>query len=505
MQHFYDNQIRRYLLQMVRMMSNFNYTDGNRNERQIPVAYGDMSRQVANLISQNSEASMPSIPRMAVYVTGLAIDDSRRGDSSYVNKLHIRERRYDSAGNEYLEQEGKNYTVERLMPTPYTLTMNVDIWSSNTDQKLQILEQILVLFNPSLELQTTDNYVDWTSLTTVRLTNVNWSSRSIPSGTDDAIDISTLTFETPIFINPPAKVKRLGVITNIIASVFTEDTGNVVNGLTKPEINQYKDSDTLNTNTNTVIKSDGNSGIVEERTNEGISIGEADAVIGINYQAASIVVLNNTATLQRGEGLPDVTWEGYINALPFHFKDYVTTIKLRRADTGYEISGTVSLSSSDPRELDINFDTDSTPSDTLLEGENGTRGTVDYIVNPRDFDPRNVISESPRILLLEAINTSVNVGQDVGSTPNNYVYDGPDAWKNADGSDFVAGANDIVEWTGTKWNVVFDASVASLDSTIIYTTNINTNIQYKFDPDEGEWYKAFDGIYHPGTWRLDYN
>ena len=39
-----------------------------------------------------------------------------------------------------LNKEGKNYTVERLMPTPYTLTVNVDVWSSNTDQKLQIIQ-----------------------------------------------------------------------------------------------------------------------------------------------------------------------------------------------------------------------------------------------------------------------------------------------------------------------------------------------------------------------------
>ena len=55
------------------------------------------------------------------------------------------------------------------MPTPYTLSMKADIWTSNTDQKLQLLEQILVLFNPALEIQTTDNYIDWTSLSVVYL------------------------------------------------------------------------------------------------------------------------------------------------------------------------------------------------------------------------------------------------------------------------------------------------------------------------------------------------
>ena len=76
MQHFYDNQIRRYLLQVIRLMSNFYWKDGEGAERQIPVAYGDISRQVANQIAQNSEAVAPSVPRMAVYVTGLAIDNN---------------------------------------------------------------------------------------------------------------------------------------------------------------------------------------------------------------------------------------------------------------------------------------------------------------------------------------------------------------------------------------------------------------------------------------------
>jgi len=493
MQHFYDNQIRRYVLQITRMMSNFYWKNGDGDLKQIPVKYGNLSRQVANLIAGNSEATLPTVPQMAVYITSLAIDNTRRSDSSYINKLHIRERRYDSAGNEYLEAEGKNYTVERLMPTPYTLSFNVDIWSSNTDQKLQILEQLLVLFNPSLEIQTTDNYVDWTSLTTVTLTNINWSSKSVPQGTDDAIDIATLSLEAPIYINPPAKVKRLGVITNIITSIFADDTGTIAAGMTRPEINQYNDIDNLSYESREILKSDGNGNIITETDPEISKVGNADLSFGTNYQDSSVIIFDNTAQLYRSNGLEDAEWESYINALPFQFKDYVTTIKLRRADTGYEISGTVSLSSTDPRFLDVNFDTDSAPSDTLLEGPNGVRGNVDYVVNPLTFNPLPKLSENPRILILEPIKATAS-------------EDGPDAWKSSSGDDTLnAAAGDIIEWSGTEWVVVFDSTTASLDSTLIYTTNLNTQIQYKFDPDSGEWFKSFDGIYPPGTWRLDYN
>ena len=41
---------------------------------------------------------MPSVPRMAVYITGLELDRERLADATYVEKVNIRERAYDEAG-----------------------------------------------------------------------------------------------------------------------------------------------------------------------------------------------------------------------------------------------------------------------------------------------------------------------------------------------------------------------------------------------------------------------
>ena len=71
MQHFYDGQIRRYITQIVRLLSNFSYKDSQDKLVKIPVMYGDMTRQVASIINDNSENKIPSAPRMAVYITGL--------------------------------------------------------------------------------------------------------------------------------------------------------------------------------------------------------------------------------------------------------------------------------------------------------------------------------------------------------------------------------------------------------------------------------------------------
>ena len=219
MQHFYDGQIRRYLLQTIRALSHFTVKYGDGRLVRIPVVYGDADRQAASIMRQNSENKINSTPRIAVYITGLSLDPSRLSDSTFVGKVHVRERAIDEDTGDYTTGEGANYTIERLMPTPFKLDIKADIWAANTDQKLQILEQILVLFNPTLELQTTDNYVDWSSLSVLEIKDLAWSSRSVPVGVDSPIDLATITFTTPIWINPPVKIKQLGIITQIITSL----------------------------------------------------------------------------------------------------------------------------------------------------------------------------------------------------------------------------------------------------------------------------------------------
>jgi len=131
MDWFYDAQLRRYLTQFMRVMSNFGYKDAKGNVVKVPVRYGDTNRQVASIINKNSENSITSAPIIACYIKDLKFDRPRMQDPTFVSKLQIRER--DVNGNTYLNTQGANYTVERIMPTPYTATFNADIWTTNLD------------------------------------------------------------------------------------------------------------------------------------------------------------------------------------------------------------------------------------------------------------------------------------------------------------------------------------------------------------------------------------
>ena len=100
-------------------------------------------------------------------------------------------------------------------------------------------------------------------------------------------------------------------------------------------------------------------------------------------------------------------------------------------------------------------------------------------------------------MILGDINPSDNVGQTIGDTPYNFGYDGPDAWKNADDNDFVASENDIIEWDGSKWNIVFDASETQTPTN---TQNLTSNIIYKWTGTE--WIQAYEGEYSNGNWNV---
>jgi len=467
MQHFYDGQVRRYLTQMMRILANFPVQDGKGVQKEVPVTYGDLSRQVANIIRENSENKLPSAPRIAVYLTGLELDKDRLTDSTYTRKTTIREREYDTSAKEYLNTQGKNYTVERLIPTPYMMRLNADIWTTNTDQKLQLLEQILVLFNPSLEMQTTDNFIDWTSISVVNLENVTWSNRSVPVGIDSEIDICTLTFSIPIYISPPTKVRKMGVITNIITSMFDETLGTIEDGVSKPILNAYDDVP--------------RPGVTEGAFGRSAQSSTTANMANVNYATWGAFINGAEVQLFANGIAGNKNWREIFEVLPGTYAADVSRVYFTNSDNSKTVTGTFTLSPFDEGKILMNWDVDSFPSDTVIEA----RTSIDYIIDPTNYNPTAIKASGVRLLLLD----------DVGNAAATFS---PTAWQNLDGTALVANTNDIIEWNGSKWNIVFDASAST---EITYTTNLNTSVQYRYNNDE--WLLSVDGDYPVGTWRVE--
>ena len=486
-QFFYDQQIRRFLLQFIRLVSNFQVefgtTDFNTGKlalQTVPVFYGDMSRQAAHIL-RPSENSMSTVPAMAVYISGLTYDRDRVQEPFFTSKVHLRQRKVNPDTGMPTSEEGDGYTVERMMPVPYKLTLKVDIWTSNTEQKLQLIEQVCTLFNPSLELQSTDNYIDWSSLSYVTLTDVLWDSRSVPINSEDPISIATLTFELPMWISPPAKLKKLGIIDKLVSS-FGDGTG--LNPTGRPNGGASK------VGTSTITYAD--------------AVGDPDRALtrrawnlmryGILYSGNTMQLIkydeivgdppdpNDPNPVVHRSGVPD-SWNGVLS-LYGTIKPGLSEIRIEQPN-GSEIIGTIALHPADDTLMLFEPFIDTLPGNTLKP--------ISSIVDPFKVNVDKMlidkqsgnykVESGTRFLITNPINSLDNTEWAIAWSPN--------------GEHFAANANDIIEYDGTYWKVSFDSQRTIEEA---YVTNLNTNVQFHWDG-EG-WTKSYEGHYKEGKWTL---
>jgi len=466
---FYDSQIRKYLLQFTRIISGFQVEYGNETNGvnqatllRVPVRYGDASRNAQTILQENSASMMPSTPMMTFYISALEYARDRLQEPYHVNNISVRQRRYDPATETYDTTQGNAFTVERLMPVPYKLTLNLDIWTSNTNQKLQLFEQISTLFNPSLEIQATDNYIDWSSLSVLYLDLVTWTSRTIPQGTENPIDVMTLKFSAPIWISSPAKIKKLGVIERVIAGIF-----------------------------------DAQGDAVDAITNNDLLLGTRQMFTPWNYKL--VIIDNKIQCLQNPTIVPNgsyedldptaivadsnLLWPAVLNAYGA-FRPGISQIRLNRPAiaapyTANSIIGTIVVDPTDDRLVLFSVDPDSAPQNTLAP--------IDAIIDPLASGPGAGLPApilGIRYLLTESTGAYDNYGN-------------PSAWLGTDDQPLVALANNIIEWDGSRWRVLF---VSQDETAAQYVSNMTTGTQYEWTG--AEWIKSYQGVYPPGAWSL---
>lgn len=452
-QFFYDNQIRRFLIQFAKIFSNWYVTKGkdpNGNDIlvRVPIMYGDSSRQASTIIANNSASNLPSAPLITYYISGLEYDQRRTQEPTFVDKINVRQRAYDSETQSYETTQGQAFTIERLMPVPYTLRVTVDFWTTNYQQKLELIEQLGTLFNPALEIQSTDNFVDWTSLSVVFQDGLTFTSRSIPVGTGNPIDVMTWKFYMPIWISTSAKLKKMGVIQKIIASIY------------KGKAYQDVQDDDLLLGTRQKITPYGYKLLLIGNRLQLLPANEAFYPPNTN--------LNNPTT-------PDTNlyWSSLLNVYG-KVKPGISQIWLQNPYMDDDIVGTFVPDPIDDRFLIYDIDPDTLPQNTM--------DPVDSVINPLMAGPNAGLpgpTPGRRYLIVE------NIGSEGSSTV---------AWGN-----LVANANDIIEYNGTEWVVAFDSQAAT---TVEFVTNITTNLQYRYVPQEQVWMKSYEGWYDQGDYSI---
>lgn len=417
--------------------------EGNESYIQVPVRYGDINRMAAHIMKNQSENMINTVPFISCYITDLQVSAERRTNPTHVDRIRVYEKKFDTTTGEYIPDEiGNSYTIERYMPVPYDLTVQTDIWTSNTEQKLQLMEQLLVLFNPSINLKTNDNPFDWSNLTYTELVNVVWSVRQVPTGTDDIIDVAALNFVLPVLINPPAKVKRQVLIHTILNEIKRMKNGEIVDWVPGDPV----------------------------PNKQWVVVTFENMRLQVRIEGDKAILLNQSGG-QTDEDGNLLSWEEKLK--PYgEVRFGISNLRLRRGPDPSDFSNDIiaTIDGYDPtlsNVLTITIDNDTMPSTTVP--------AVNAIINPSKSAPGKNLPASAtgqRYLILEDLPNS-NFWGVVGAT-----------------------ANDIIQYNGSTWTVSFDSES---NSTAVV---LNSNTGYYYEWRSGQWINAIEGTYQNGWWRL---
>ena len=218
--HFYHKQIRNTVIAFGTIFNNVNIKrlDSSGNPIQtlrVPLSYAPKERFLARLDAQQDLTGDDSkvaitLPRMSFDITGYSYDGSRK-----LNK------------NQKLGRVTTNADTTRLntqySPVPYNVNFELNVFVANSDDGLQIIEQILPYFQPDytvtmIEDRTMDTKRDIPFI----LNNVDYEDSYTGTLTSSRRIIYTLTFTAKIYLFGP--ISTSAVIKTVSADLYS-DTG----------------------------------------------------------------------------------------------------------------------------------------------------------------------------------------------------------------------------------------------------------------------------------------
>lgn len=444
--YFYARQIETLVQQVMRVFSNYyyetgvNYT-GDTQLLPIPCKWGDASRMVSSIIQNNSQNTAITAPIFAVYIKNFEMSPADRKFPVGESVLQVSERAIDPLTGRYTGEVGSQYEVNRLMSIPYIVTFQVDFLFSNASQQWQILEQIGMVFNPAIAIQLNNNPFDWGNLTQMEMTDINYNSKSLPVGDTDPLNIMSFTFKIkPFWLNPPAKVKKLIQIRNVIASVGPDNSDR--EGIIKWSKDDFIQSVT--------------------------TVGNNKVSLAGN----ELVLLGKDGGTLDASGNP-YSWVDVLSQMG-KYDPETTIIRLRPvisiSDASHDVIATFTLDSNNINVATLTFDEHTFPATSIAP--------IQSFINPNALFPNHGLPLTTGIRYI--------ITKDI--IPNTVAWGA-----------FSAPANSIIEFNGTDWVVV-----SAFDDLPIGTIVKNLNNSKLYVSISTSWVLAIEGIYNQGYFRIEF-
>jgi hypothetical protein len=186
----------------------------------VPLAYAPKQKFLARIDQapdSDSRNVQITLPRMSFEIVKVSYDPTRKLASSQKN-------RSVSVNN--------NTVISQFVPVPYNIQLNLYVYVKNSDDGLQIIEQILPYFNPDYNLSV--KAVPEMNIThdiPIVLDNIDFTDSYDGAFTDRRAIIWTLSFTLKTnFFGPTTKQ---GIIRSAKASVYEDVTmGNLIGSVT---------------------------------------------------------------------------------------------------------------------------------------------------------------------------------------------------------------------------------------------------------------------------------
>ena len=219
--HFYHKQIRNTVIAFGTIFNNVNIkrTDSSGNPLQtlrVPLSYSPKEKFLARLDAQQDLTGDDSkvaitLPRMSFEITGYNYDGTRK-----LNK------------NQKLGRVTTNADTTKLntqhSPVPYNVNFELNVFVANSDDGLQIIEQILPFFQPdyTVTMILDNTYMDTKRDIPFVLENVSYDDSYTGTLTSLRRIIYTLQFTAKIYLYGP--ISQSAVIKKVSADLYS-DTG----------------------------------------------------------------------------------------------------------------------------------------------------------------------------------------------------------------------------------------------------------------------------------------
>ena len=213
---FYHETIRKLVVAFGSMFNDIHLVRKNNagvitQTMKVPLAYGPKQKFLARL---RQDATLDNkvavtLPRIGFEITGLTYDPARK-----LNRVQ-KYKKVKSGTDKKLDTQ--------YMPVPYNLEFALSIMSKNSDDGLQILEQILPYFQPDYTVtMIEDRTMDTKRDIPFVLNNVDYEDSYTGSLTTSRRIIYTLTFTAKIYLFGP--ISTSAVIKTVSADLYS-DTG----------------------------------------------------------------------------------------------------------------------------------------------------------------------------------------------------------------------------------------------------------------------------------------